>query len=130
MMERPEPLPMELLKSAWQTRKKFPSIHSQRSSSDMAPPGPMAPGFMSPVSDQEPTKYSSFLSSGAGVGGPCWANAAAASTNHPAKIVIMGFIYASYALQIADLRLRIAKTLIRRHLRPGASGSQSPLWGL
>src|SRR6478672_8510066 len=43
--ERPDALPIELLKSAWQTTKNPPSINSHVSVSLILPPAPIGPGF-------------------------------------------------------------------------------------
>src|SRR6478672_1987190 len=59
---------MELEPWLCETRKKPPGIHSTRSVPVNFPPGPIGPGFTSPVNFQLPVKYARFLCSGPGLG--------------------------------------------------------------
>src|SRR5579863_5885054 len=125
----PLPSPMELLKSAWHTRKKAPSIHSHFWFSVIFPPGPMGPGFISPSKVQEPARTSSFFSSGPGLGISICANAAAARTVHTAKV-----IPAFFMAQLLDERSIVDKAS-KSHpfgkliLGPLPQGVNAPLIG-
>src|SRR5262249_32582876 len=64
-------------------KKKFPSIHWECVVCVNLPPGMPGPGLSVPSAVQSPVRKSSFLSSGAGVGGPicaCIATAVISST--------------------------------------------------
>src|SRR5262245_1299186 len=64
-------------------KKKFPSIHWECVVCVNLPPGMPGPGLSVPSAVQSPVRKSSFLSSGAGVGGPicaCTATAVISST--------------------------------------------------
>src|SRR6478672_6091958 len=67
-MDSPVSLPMGLDPCVCDTRKKPPGIHSMCSVPVNFPPGPMGPGFTSPVNFQLPAKYARFLCSGPGLG--------------------------------------------------------------
>src|SRR5215469_18418038 len=92
MTEKADASPMEVLASAWQTRKKLPSIHSHFSLSVILPPLPMGPALKSPSSVQDPANTSSFLCSGPGLGISFCAKADTASTVHTTRIIPHHFI--------------------------------------
>ncbi len=99
-----DPLPeVALLKSTWHIRKNPPSIHSHFSFSVTFPPGPMELGFTSPSRIHEPTRTSSFLCSGAGLGVLSCAIAAAAKTI-PAARIIPDHLIASLLEEFRDRR--------------------------
>src|SRR5580658_5300184 len=92
MIDIPDPFPIVVLYSVWQTTKNSASIHSHFSFSVVFPPAPASPpGFTSPSRVHEPTNTSSFLCSGPGFGISICAIAVAAKRNHPAKIIARVF---------------------------------------
>src|SRR5579864_6126442 len=92
MTEIPEPLPIGVLKSVWQTRKKSPSIHSHFSSSVTLPPGPIEDCLVSPSSVQDPANISSFLCSGPGLGISIWAKPGDNSMNRAQQSIPADFM--------------------------------------
>src|SRR5215472_13920225 len=102
-----EASPIEVLASAWQTMKKFPSIHSHFSFSVILPPAPIELCLKSPSSVHEPAKTSSFLCSGPGLGASICATAAATSTDHIRKIIPDCFISTSQLSVSAHVADRI-----------------------
>src|SRR5580700_7009705 len=111
---------MELLNSAWQTRKNAPSIHSHFWISVIFPPGPMAPGFISPSRVQEPVRTSSFFSSGPGLGISC-ASAATATIVHTAKVIPAFFITASPRINFFSLLSSNTRQKTTEDNKPGQS---------